>query len=328
MKLSIISIHYQSPEMIHNLLESCARQVGDFEMEFIVIDNSCNYVHTTHVPIQLIEPGYNSGFARGVNAGLRAATGDFCIVINQDAYLEETNTLERLVQQAQQLPAKTVLSCRILDDDGNYQQSIWLDNPDLQREWRFGAIHYKLCPDWKEKFDQETKATHEKSGYVPRVNGAFFVLKNDKHLQEAYFDNDFFLYGEDVEWALRLQKQKWQFYYLADVRIRHIGSASSTNSSIKQQQILVSDWLVMRKIHGRFYLRCLLALIRFNLGLNQFLRTFYKWRKGHLPIEYNEEQQMKEENLQIALKKYKSILLNDSQLSTDKHFKLNCYAAN
>lgn len=326
MKLSIVTIHYQSPEMIGKLIQSCVKDAADtFDLEFLVIDNSGDYVHSLGVPVRLIKPGYNSGFARGVNAGLRAATGDYVVVINQDAYLHEPNTFARLLEQAQKLPRKTVLSCRILDENGDYQQSIWLDNPGVKRVWRFGAINYKLHQNWKVKFDQQTNEIHNYTGYVPRVNGAFFILRNDKYVEDAYFDEDFFLYGEDIEWALRIRKKRWKFFYSADTSIRHIGGASSPNSSLKKLQILLMDWLVVRKIYGKHYFLLYIHLLRFNLLLDLFLYRLYLIRKGVNPS--NEDNYQKDKQLMIRYlhQKYKRTVASSIQLSSVKSFKLNCY---
>ena len=199
MKLSIVSIHYQSNELMNSLITSFINDNTNYELEFIIIDNSSDFSYKGSLPITMICPGYNSGFARGVNAGLKNATGDLILVVNQDAFLFEKNTLNQLVDNYLKLPEKTIMSCKLVDENEQYQQSIWLDNPGIKRIWKFGALHYKLFPKWKEHFDQETKQKHNFSGYVPRFNGAFFILKNDHNLKEAFFDEDFFLYGEDVE---------------------------------------------------------------------------------------------------------------------------------
>lgn len=289
MKLSIVIVHYQAPDMINQLIQSIENDRWNGELEYIVVDNSSDLLKEqlciTSGNLKLLKPGYNSGFARGVNLGMNNAIGDFIVVINQDAYFYENSTLKHLIEQAEILPLKTILSCRIWSDSGEFQNSIWLDNPDLKREWKFGAIHYKLFPNWKDQFEQEKRAIHQRTGYVPRVNGAFFILRNDEYVQEALFDEDFFLYGEDVEWALRIKKKGWRFYYLSDISIKHIGSASSYDNIIKKEkQIILSSWLTIRKRKGKaylyFYLLIQFLLNKLDLFLNRKEPNIYLRVKG------------------------------------------------
>jgi GT2 family glycosyltransferase len=121
------------------------------------------------------------------------------------------------------------------------------------------------------KFESQLKKSHENSGFVHRINGAFLFWKMPNEIQEIYFDEDFFLYGEDIEWALRIKKKGWRFFHFSDIIVKHLGSASSSNQSIKLLQIELMDWLAMYKTNGIIYLKWYDQLLFFNKRLDLYL---------------------------------------------------------
>jgi GT2 family glycosyltransferase len=275
MRISVILVHFEAQQLMENAILSFWNQEFEADIEFLITDNSSNFNETKFVqlgiPIRKFDLGYNSGFARGVNKGLRNATGDVCVIVNQDAYLSTNNSLETIISELTQLPDKTILGCSLVDEHNGFQQSIWLDDPSFTREWRKGAINCKFNPTWQIKKESIKKQKHQENGFVHRLNGAFLVFKTPKEREEILFDEDFFLYGEDIEWALRIKKHGWKFYYFKDVVVYHIGSASSSNEKIKLAQIEITDWLVIRKLKGKLYLYFYIMLIRFNSWLDDKL---------------------------------------------------------
>ncbi len=246
------------------------------KLEFIIIDNSQDFQATWIEPLTsnfvLIEPGYNSGFARAVNMGLKAATKEFVCLMNQDACLITANTFGILIEQTMNLPNKTILGCSLQDENGNFQQSVWIDNPGLLKEWKKGPINCKINRNWQLKFENKLKKAHENSGFVYRINGAFLFWKKPTDIQELFFDEDFFLYGEDIEWAIRIKRKNWKFYHYHEFHVKHIGSASSSsNEQVKHNQIEIMDWLSILKLKGRIYLNLYLQLKLFNKWLDHYL---------------------------------------------------------
>jgi GT2 family glycosyltransferase len=277
--ISIVLVHYHAEELIVKAIQSVLTYGGyDSQYyEFIIVDNSQNFdekqllnLNARHKYHNL---GYNSGFARAVNYGIKNSTGEYVILMNQDACLIEENSLKKMIDLHQTLPVRCILGCALKDEKGEFQESVWIDDPGLKREWRFGPIYQKQNPNWQEKFEQKKRDAHSKNGFVHRINGAFVIIpvKHANSIDEILFDEDFFLYGEDIEWALRIKRGGWKFYHINDVQVVHIGSASSSNESIKTDQIKIMDWLVLRKRKGKTYLKCYILLLIFNKKLDLFL---------------------------------------------------------
>ena len=238
--VSVVSIHYNDPEMLQASLQSLVIQ-RDIAIESIIVDNSGNFPVQAlkDFPFlhQYINPGYNSGFARGVNAGLKAATGEYILMLNQDATLTKPDALAKCIEKLKTLPQKTILGVNLVDIENQYQRSIWPEDPGFQKELQSSAVYIKISgrKNPGNHFHKELEKQHEISGFVHRINGAFLLFHRSLIDQDKLFwDVDFFLYGEDVEWAHRCRKKGWRFYHFADVTAQHIGSASSSDGRMKR----------------------------------------------------------------------------------------------
>lgn len=325
-------VHYKANELILGAIRSVL-EFGGLPLdciEFIIIDNSQDFkeslIEVLTGDIKIISPGYNSGFARAVNMGLREAKNDCVCLMNQDACFTEEDTLLKLLTKLNELPEKTVLGCSLVDEDYKFQESVWIDDPGLKREWRFGAIHQKLNPNWKLEFEEKKRNAHQKEGFVHRINGAFLLIpKSDAvNLDEILFDEDFFLYGEDVEWALRIKKSGCRFYHTPNTTVMHIGSASSSNEDIKQMQIICSDWLVIKKYKGNFYLMILFLLVTINKSLDALLLSFALLRKA-IPTELEQTTKNRNKLYFKCLKNFSLKTLWNKRFSDHNTFIINLY---
>lgn len=328
-KLSFVLVHYNANNLIEKAITSIFSQSEGYTLEFLITDNSQN-LNTTSIlkqgiDLKVFDLGFNAGFAKGVNTGMKNASGDFIFVVNQDAFFFEENTIGRLLNCIESTPTKTVLGCRVVDLDNAIQESVWIDDPDLYREWRMGPIYNKLYPHWHRDFEYKKKTAHEKTGYTYRINGAFFILRNDINVTEAFFDEDFFLYGEDVEWGLRLKKRGWRFFYTPSIAIKHIGSASTNNIWSKTLQIIVSDWLAIRKTRGRKYLALLFLLIIFNKVSDLFLLHFALFRGKKMDKEQVVVAKQYFYCYFYLLNKYALLVLFSKVFFYQTVFVLNCY---
>lgn len=322
--ISIVLVHYHAQDLLEKAIFSIYQQKGGFEMEFLITDNSQNFdtknLDQQQIPYSYFDLAYNAGFARGVNQGLRNAKGETIFIVNQDAYFSSEPIVLRLMERINSLPPKTMLGCSLVDENDAFQESVWIDNPGIKRIWKKGAIYCKLFPNWQEKMEQEKKEIHAKTGFVPRINGAFIVFQKPKKLNTILFDEDFFLYGEDVEWALRIQKSGWKFFHDAGVVVHHLGSASSSDSSLKLRQIELMDWLVLLKTKGKWYLKLYISLLFYLKKLDLWLCS-RNAKKDKLLFDKAQEQL---DTLIYLQKNYLQILL-DANSNTTFFDELNEY---
>src|SRR5438067_4377758 len=125
MKLSIVIICWNDWKVIGQCLSSIFNQTKEISFQVIVSDNgstdgSRENIRRDFPPVQIVENGANLGFAKGNNAGIRAAQGEYVLILNPDTIICD-HALEKLVAFADEHPDAGAFGCRVLNPDGSFQ---------------------------------------------------------------------------------------------------------------------------------------------------------------------------------------------------------------
>ena len=273
--------------------------------------------------------GYNSGFGRANNAGFKRASGEYILILNSDIIIKEKNTLFKCVEEHRRLAKDNlILGVRLVDEKAAYQETLRLRFPGVRREIRANALYILFVERLfgrKFKGKEYQKSAHYQSGEVAYINGAFLLLKRKELLNDRlYYDKDFFLYGEDIEWAWRARKSGYFFYHWHVPEIIHLGSASSKVIKHKFQQVIASDWLYLRKSRGFLYTAITILVIFQNQVFDSILHSLASLRKKQFS-SYEISQKQRRKWIFEILKKYSLIVLFSREYSAEKSFKVNCY---
>ena len=289
MDLSIIIINYKSAHHVLACIESIYKETQQYSFEIIVVDNNSGddseaKIHTAFPNIAWIQSGYNAGFARANNIGIRAAHCEYILILNADTIILE-NALDKTIDLFKSKPEAVACGVQLLNTDRTHQVSgayfkrgglnVLLPLPYLGRFIRY--MGYKL----KTKVPSVTEVVAVQE--VDWIVGAFIMVKKDVLEKAGMFDEDFFMYSEEIEWCSRLRK-KGKLYLFEEPKVIHIGGGTSgeyyntdnDNSknlwSKKATQIIISMLLRIRKQFGVFYflLVCFFFIIEipiFVIGL-------------------------------------------------------------
>ena len=334
-KLSIIIVNYKNQDLITACVQSIVENERDLDFEIIVVDNNSmddseNVLKEVYPNVKWIQMGYNSGFGRANNAGMKAAMGDYVLLLNSDVVVTSKNSIYQCLNQLEKLPdsTSTILGTRLVNEDGSYQETLRLSFPGIKREIRANAFYILFVERLlKKKFTdkEEQKSAHYVSGRVAWFNGAFLLFNRQNALAKGLlFDEDFFLYGEDMEWCWRASKSGFTFYHWHEQELIHVGSASSSATRQKVQQVIASDWLYLRKTRGFFYTFFTMTFVWKNQLLDGMLHFFARIReKSFSPAELMQKDYRKwtKENL----KRFYFMILFKKKLSDERTFKINCY---
>lgn len=336
MQLSIIIVNYKNPHLILQCVKSIVEREKAIDYEIIVIDNDSQdeterQLRAVCPNLKWIQMGYNSGFGRANNVGIRETKGDYILFLNSDIIVPQDNVLNTCVKHLQELGDKNiVLGTNLCNLDGSYQETLRLRFPTIKDKLRANALYILIVnrllgknPYQKEKIQQYE--AHQKSGFVAWINGAFLLANKQTVLtNKLLFDTDLFLYGEDIEWCWMAQKKGVRFYHYANAQLVHIGSASMPGNVLKRAQIIVSDWVMTRKCRGRFVLFASLMLETFNLALDSMLYGFAKIRRAKFD-EFVLKEAVFRSKYFYLIRKYGLMILLGNKLSMPKSFKTNCY---
>ena len=304
MDLSIIIINYKSANHVLACIQSIYNETEKYSFEIIVVDNNSEddsevKIGKAFPNVKWMQSGYNAGFARANNIGMRAANGEYILVLNADTIVLE-NALDRTIDLFKSMPGTVACGVQLLNPDGTHQISgayfkkgglnVLLPLPYLGRMIRY--MGYKL----KTKIPSVTEVVAVQE--VDWIVGAFIMVKKDVLEKAGLFSEDFFMYSEEIEWCSRLRKQGKLFLF-EEPKVIHIGGGTSgdyyntdnDNSrnlwSKKATQIIISMLLRIRKQFGIFYflLVCFFFIIEipifvFGLLIEKLFKgknAKYKW---------------------------------------------------
>lgn len=289
--LSVIIVNYNSAELVIDCLRSLYHYNGTMQMEVILVDNASSDGNREKIiglfpSVQWIGMSYNAGFARANNAGIRAASGDAVLLLNPD-----TISLDDSVTRCYDSLFKThyiAAGVQLLDQKGE---------PQISGSYfvKGGLNHLLPIPYWgglirwlgyrtrsKVPNVKQAKAVEE----VDWISGAFLMVKKEAIVKAGMMDEDFFLYGEEVEWCSRLKKIG-PLCIFGDLKIIHL-EGSSINQTLgtddrgyynlydkKGLQLMVSNHLRVRKQFGIAWF--LFLLLNYTWGVLFFwiCSTFY-----------------------------------------------------
>jgi len=256
--LSIIIVNYKTPQLILNCLASIYAYTEGITFEILVVDNqsgddSQTVIQTAYSAVRWLQMGYNSGFARANNFGIRQAKAPLILLLNSDTLLVD-NALASAVRVLHNQPDVAAVSAIQLKADRQIRPNLYTTFGQMRRAFYIlpggkGAerLLNRLMPD-----PQFTDPNQ-----VEWLSGAFLMTRQSVIDKAGLMDERFFMYGEDVEWGYRLGKQG-RLLLLRHVQFIHLEYGSSednqqhvvTHINRFKSQVQVSQLLWVRKQYG------------------------------------------------------------------------------
>ncbi len=263
-------------------LAACLRTLAAAEKpacEVIVVENgsqdgSLEFLRAAHPEVRLIANERNEGFARGSNQGMRIARGSYVLLLNTDTEVAP-DAVARLVRFLEQNPAYGAVAPRLVHRDGTTQRTVQ-EFPSLKTALFFSTPFERWFPDSRElrryfmrDWDQES------SRDVDQPPAAVLLLRRAVLEQVGFFDEELWLFYNDVDLAKRIRAAGWKTHYLAEAKVlHHVGGSTSKFADF------VATWQrdrlrYYRKHHGRVGAWWLKACVSFTFGdwaLTQLVR--------------------------------------------------------
>ena len=232
MQLSVIILNYNVRYFLEQCVLSVQEAIDTLDAEIIVIDNnstddSCLMMQKRFPTVKLIQNHENFGFPKGNNIGVSEAKGKYVCILNPDTVVAE-DTFTKILAFAERKANVGIIGCKLIDGTGQFlpESKRGIPTPWVAFTKVFGL--YKVFP--KRKPFNQYYAQHIKeneTGIVEILVGAFMFMKRDLYLELGGFDEDCFMYADDIDLSYRaLQKQKTN-YYFHDTTVLHYKGEST-----------------------------------------------------------------------------------------------------
>ena len=232
MQLSIIILNYNVRYFLELCVLSVQKAIQNLDAEIIVIDNnssdnSCAMMQQRFPNIKLIQNKENSGFPKGNNIAVTLAKGEYLCILNPDTVVAE-DTFEKVLAFAKSKNDLGIVGCKLIDGTGNFlpESKRGVPTPWVAFTKIFGL--YKMFP--KSSFFNKYYAQHiteNQTGNVDILVGAFMVMKRKLYTEMGGFDENCFMYSDDIDLSYRaLQKGKSNYYFHETSVIHYKGEST------------------------------------------------------------------------------------------------------
>ncbi len=235
--LSIIIVSFNTKEFLKSCLESIKSVINsNLTYEIIVVDNNSTDGSIEEVlsskykvlSIRLIKNNQNVGFAKANNIGIREAKGKYLLFLNSDTKITYEHTFDEMVAFMDHHANAGAATCIVQLEDGTLDDASHRGFP---TPWN-ALCHFsglgKFFPksnffNGYHKGWKDLDRVHE----IDSLAGAFMIVRREAGEQIGWWDEDYFFYGEDIDFCYNLKQKNWKIYYVPTVKILHYKGVSS-----------------------------------------------------------------------------------------------------
>lgn len=231
--LSIVVASYNVAPLLRQCLDSLRDASDGMAVQVVVIDNrssdgSPEMVERLFPEARLIRNDRNEGFSRANNRALQEAAGRYLLLLNPDTRIPP-QTLRPMVEFLEEKTDVGVVGCRLERPDGGMDEACKRSFPTpMNALARF--LHLDRLFPRSRTLGAYRRTWQDPSGRyeVDSVVGAFMMFRRRVLEELGGLDEDFFMFGEDLDWCYRVRDRNWKVYYLGDHRVLHHKGGSTS----------------------------------------------------------------------------------------------------
>lgn len=238
MDLSIVIVNYNTKDLLKQTIESVINNTKGIEYEIWVVDNSSKdgsveMVQEEFKNVKLIASKENLGFPKGNNVAIRKATGRYILLLNSDTKVIGDN-LQNCVSYMDQHKEIGALGCKVELPDGTLDHACKRGFPTPEASLYYFLKLNKIMKN-KRKYGAYTASYlgEDEVGEVDALMGAFMMIPRTVIDKIGMLDEEFFMYGEDIDWCYRIKEAGYKIMYYPKEKIIHYKGSSSKKKKAK-----------------------------------------------------------------------------------------------
>lgn len=253
-KLAVIIVNYNVKYFLKQCLESVYNSIHLENIQVYVVDNdskdgSVEMVAESFPEVKLIENKNNVGFSTANNQAIKETKAEYVVLLNPDT-LVQSDSFMKVIDFMDQHPDAGGLGVKMIDGNGKFlpESKRGLPTPQVAFYKIFGFS--KLFPKSK-KFGQyhlgylDKDQTHS----IDVLSGAFMVMRKETLDKVGLLDEDFFMYGEDIDLSYRITQGGYKNYYYPETTIIHYKGESTKKSSVNYVYVFYKAMAIFAKKH-------------------------------------------------------------------------------
>lgn len=255
-KLSVIIVNYNVKHFLEQCLNSVVRAMQKAEggVEVTVVDNnsvdgSVLMVREKFPGVKIISNNSNNGFAKANNQGIAVSSGEYILLLNPDCIVEE-DTFLKTVRFMEEHPGAGMLGVKMIDGKGEFL-------PESKRSLPLPSVAFYKISGLAKLFPRSKTFARYHLGYLDKnvahevevLSGAFMMIRNRALKKTGPLDEDYFMYGEDIDISYRMTKAGFINYYYPGTTIIHYKGESTRRGSINYVRAFYGAMLIFTKKH-------------------------------------------------------------------------------
>lgn len=255
--LSIVIVSFNTKELLRECLESIYKNTKDLSFEIVVVDNnskdgSSEMVSKEFKDVVLIENKENLGFSKANNVGVKKTSGTYVLFLNSDTlvYKETLKTMVEFMDKEKNAGAAT---CKLTLPTGQIDDASHRGFPTPWNSFSHFSGLSKVFP--KSKLFGGYNLTYldlNKTHEIDALAGAFMLVRRRAGEEVNWWDEDYFFYGEDLDFCYMLKKKGWKIYFVPEVSIFHYKGVSGGIKKISKDVSTADETTKNRATTERF----------------------------------------------------------------------------
>ena len=291
MNLTIVIVNYNVRYFLEQCLLSVEKAIAGIDAEVFVVDNnsvdgSVAMVCNRFSWVKCIANKENVGFSKANNQAMRLAAGDYVLLLNPDTVVEE-DTFRKVIAFMDEHPDAGGLGVKMVDGKGVFlpESKRGLPSPETSFYKIFGIS--RLFPR-SGRFNRyhlghlNNDEVHE----IEVLSGAFMLMRKSALDKVGLLDEEFFMYGEDVDLSWRIIQGGWKNYYYPGTRIIHYKGESTKKGSLNYVFVFYNAMAIFARKHfSQKHATTYSAIIRIAIWTRAFFAILSRFAKRiSLPI--------------------------------------------
>lgn len=253
MKLSVIIVSYKVKFYLEQCLLAVKKATAGIESEIYVVDNHSNdgsveFIAERFPDINLISSNHNNGFSHANNIAIRQCSGEYVLLLNPDTIVGE-RSIKEVLKFMDAHPKAGGVGVKMLNADGSCAKESRRGVPTVATSF-YKMTGLCACYPKSQRFAHYYMGhlPWDKSAQIEIISGAFCMLRHSALDKIGLLDEDFFMYGEDVDLSYRLLKGGYENWYVP-VEILHYKGESAHKSSFRYVHVFYNAMLIFFRKH-------------------------------------------------------------------------------